>query len=160
MFHFIFSWKYREPCVQFSQYASEAPHIYCVCVRYPKYYFRCSIESRLYICIYPLILEAARPKINYFNPRLVRTLQQYVLWLQVTVYHILLLQVLQCLEYLYCKPPYQTQRNSLEIVVLYELIQINRKQFKRYNQMLPENQIVFNSNYVVCVLWVLLFQML
>ncbi len=35
--------------------------------------------------------------------------------------------ILECLQDLDCKPSYQIQREALEVVVLYELIQVDAK---------------------------------
>lgn len=66
--------------------------------------------------------------------------------------------VLQCLKNLYCKSPYQSQRNSLEAVVLNKLIEIDAQKLKGYDQMLSEYGIVFDTNDVVHIVRVVLLQ--
>jgi len=73
---------------------------------------------------------------------------------------LLLLQVLQCLKHLDGEPPDQRQRHSHEVVVLNELVEIDREQLKRNDQVLPETQVVFYSDDVVLVVRVFLKQVL
>ena len=64
-------------------------------------------------------------------------------------------QVLQRVQYLNCEPSNECQREPLEIIVLYELIQVNAQEFKGYAQMVSKVEGVVHLNNVVVLLWVL-----
>jgi hypothetical protein len=68
-------------------------------------------------------------------------------------------QVFKSLKNLYSKPSNQAQRYSLKIIVLNEFIEIDRKQLKRDNEMLPKHAVIFYSNYVICIIWIVIFKM-
>lgn len=91
MFNFVFSWEYWEASVQLRQYAAEAPHVDAHRVRNAQDYLRGAVEPGLDISVYSFILEATRAEVNQLYPRLVRTLQKNVFWLQVAMYDILFL---------------------------------------------------------------------
>ena len=93
----ILAWEYRVSSLELNQYASETPHIDGGCVWDPKDDFGSSVESRLDVCVYSFILEAARAEVDDFDAGFVWALKQDVLWLQVTMYNALLTQVLKSL---------------------------------------------------------------
>ena len=62
--------------------------------------------------------------------------------------NVLVPKVLQCLKDLNSESPYQTESNPLEIVILDKIVKIYREQFEGYDQVLPKNHIIFDSDYV------------
>ena len=66
--------------------------------------------------------------------------------------------VLQSLKNLDRESSNQVLRNADEIVVLDEIVEINRQQFKRYDQMLPEKQIVLYSYHIILIMLVVLIE--
>lgn len=49
-------------------------------------------------------------------------------------------------------------RDSFEIVVFYEFVQVYGEQFERYNQMLSENAIVFDSDNVMLIEFIIVIE--
>lgn len=74
--------------------------------------------------------------------------------------NVLILEELERLKDLDGKAADQRQRNSLEVVVLYELVKVNREELERYDQVVSKEAVVLNLYDIVLVLWVLLLQML
>lgn len=66
--------------------------------------------------------------------------------------------VLQGLEDLYCKPPDQTLWYSLKVVVLYKFIEVDAQALKSYYQVLSKEQVVFNSDNVVLIIFVMMIK--
>lgn len=63
---------------------------------------------------------------------------------------------LQSLENLNRKAPNKASRDSLEIILFYEFVQIHTEQFKRQQQMFAENGVIKDPHNVVLVILVLL----
>jgi hypothetical protein len=63
---------------------------------------------------------------------------------------------IQGYQNLNCKTLNQAQAEALEIVHLYEIVQINAQKLKGYNKVLSENKLVKFSYNVLLVLWVFL----
>lgn len=70
--------------------------------------------------------------------------------------NILFSQILQSLQNLDCKTSYQTQSDTLEIVVFDKIIKIDREQLEWDNQMFAEHYIVLDPNNVVRIIRVIL----
>lgn len=68
-------------------------------------------------------------------------------------------EIFECLKNLNSESPNQAQRYPDEIVVFDKLIEIYRKEFKTDNKMFPEDYIVFNSNNIESIIWVILLEM-
>lgn len=60
--------------------------------------------------------------------------------------HFMLLEVLEGVEQLDGKASDQTQRESLEIVQLEEVVEVDAHKLKRYTQVLSEDDVVFHVN--------------
>ena len=72
---------------------------------------------------------------------------------------VFLSKIFQSLKDLDCKSPNETEWNSLEIIILNELIKIDWEKLKRDDQVLSKHTIIFDSNNIVGVIWVIFFQM-
>jgi hypothetical protein len=66
--------------------------------------------------------------------------------------------VFKGLQYLYGETSYQTQRNPIEIVVLYELIEIDAQKLKCDYKMLSEDEVFLDADDVVHVVRIVLLQ--
>ncbi len=62
--------------------------------------------------------------------------------------NVLVPKVLKCLKDLNSESPYQTESDSLEVVILDKIVKVYREQFERDDQVLPKDHIIFYSNYV------------
>ncbi len=118
----IFAWEQWVPCVKFSKYTPETPHIYCSSVGYAHNYLGCSVEPRLDVCVDALIVHTAASIVNNFNSRLVCLFQQDVFWLQITVNDFMIALEFKGLQELDCEPANQTKTDTLKVVVPDELI--------------------------------------
>jgi hypothetical protein len=90
--------EYREARVELHQDTTETPHIDRSSVWDSQYNLRRSVEPRLNVRVYALVREARRAKVDYFDSRLVRGLEQNVLGLQITVNDIFVAEILQRLQ--------------------------------------------------------------
>ena len=70
----------------------------------------------------------------------------------------LLTQVLQSLEYLNGESSDQAERNTCEVVVLDELIEVDREQLEADHEVLPEHHVVLDANDVEGIIGVILLQ--
>ena len=59
-----------------------------------------------------------------------------------------------------CKASDERQRDSLEVIVLDEFVEIDREEFEGDDQVGSENTMVEDLDDVVCVFWILLLKML
>lgn len=100
--------------VELSQDAANTPHVDWQAIRHPQYHLRGSIETRLDIGIYLFIFEAARAKVNYLEVGTHRVLEQNVLWLQVTVNNLALLEQYQRAENLLGETSNNGERKAAE----------------------------------------------
>ena len=66
--------------------------------------------------------------------------------------------IFESLQNLNGESSYQTEWNSLKIIVLYKLIKINTQAFKCNQKMLPKNNIIFNSDYIILIIFVMMIQ--
>lgn len=71
---------------------------------------------------------------------------------------LVILLILQGLQDLNSKPPDQALWNSLEVVVLDEFIEIDAQALKGDGQVLPEEEVVFDSNDVILIIFVVMIQ--
>ena len=60
--------------------------------------------------------------------------------------YILVSKVLQSLKYLNSEPPYQTESNSLEVIVLDKVVKIDREQLERDHQVLPKDYVILDPD--------------
>ena len=74
--------------------------------------------------------------------------------------NIFVAEELEGLENLYCKSSDQGQRHALEVVILNELIQIDREELKRDDQMVTEHAVVLDLDNVILIIWIVLLQVL
>jgi hypothetical protein len=44
------------------------------------------------------------------------------------------------------EPPYQTESNSLEVIVLDKVVKIDRKQLERDHQVLPKDYVILDPD--------------
>ena len=68
-------------CVELDQYAPKAPHIDGSGIWNTNNDLGCSVEARLDVRVNSLVGEARGSKVNNLDAGLVRTLEEYVLWL-------------------------------------------------------------------------------
>lgn len=66
--------------------------------------------------------------------------------------------IFESLQNLNGESSYQTEWNSLKIIVLYKLIKINTQAFKCNQKMLPKNNIIFNSDYIILIIFIMMIQ--
>ena len=66
--------------------------------------------------------------------------------------HAQILMKLESLEYLNCKASDQVQISTLKMVRFNEFVKVHRQQFKRNNQMSPEDIIIKDAHYVVLIM--------
>ena len=59
------------------------------------------------------------------------------------------------MQHLDSKPPYEALRDSLEVVILNEFIKIDAQALKRNQEMLSEDAVVFDSDDVILVVFVM-----
>ena len=62
---------------------------------------------------------------------------------------------LECLQHLDCEASYQRKGHSLEVVVLDELVEVDREELEGDDQVGPEGAVVEDLDDVVCVVGVL-----
>ena len=74
--------------------------------------------------------------------------------------YVLVAEELEGLEDLDSKTSYQRQGDTLEVVVLDELVEVDREEFEGDDQMIAEHAVVLDLDYVVLVVGVLLLQVL
>ena len=65
-----------------------------------------------------------------------------------------LLHKVQRYKYLDGKTLNEVEREALEVVHLYELIQVNAQHLESYHQVLPKNKLVQLSNDILLILWI------
>lgn len=75
---FTFARENRYTSVELTDNASEAPHVNFHVVGQAKDYLWGSVESRLYVCVDPFLLETGRSKVNYFDARFVDSFKKDV----------------------------------------------------------------------------------
>tara|TARA_B110000285_G_scaffold101267_1_gene115263 strand:+ start:283 stop:492 length:210 start_codon:yes stop_codon:yes gene_type:complete len=63
--------------------------------------------------------------------------------------------IFERLQHLDSKPPYKALRDSLEVVILNEFIKIDAQALKRNQEMLSEDAVVFDSDDVILVVFVM-----
>ena len=74
--------------------------------------------------------------------------------------NVILAKVIQRYEYLNSKPFDQIQGESLEMVHLYELVQVYTQHFKNDHQMLSEIELINSSDDILFVVEIFIIQML
>ena len=107
LLHLTLTGEDRDARIQFNQNAAEAPHVNACRVRDANYNLRCPVEAGLDVRVNALVGEAGRPEVNYFDTRLIWTLQQDILWFQVTVDDVLVSEELERLQDLNGEAAYQ-----------------------------------------------------
>lgn len=78
--------------MEFSNNASEAPNVYFMIVLNSQNYLRGSIITALDVSVNCLFFEAAWAEVYDFNSWLVGLLKKYILWLEISMYNIVLMQ--------------------------------------------------------------------
>lgn len=68
--------------------------------------------------------------------------------------------IFKCLQNLNCKSSYKAQWNSIEVIVLDKLIEINTKQLKWDDQMFPEYAVVFDPYDIVYIIRVMFLEVI
>lgn len=85
---------------------------------------RCSVKPALYICIKLFILVSRTTKIDDFDARLVCLPQKYVFGFHVAMHNVVVSQKPKSDQELDSKSPDKRFANTLEIVKLEEVVQI------------------------------------
>lgn len=124
MIFFVLTWEQRIADIKFVKNTPKRPHINSGCISDSKYDFRRPVESTLDIGVNLLVFKTARSKINNFDSRLVYFSKEDVFWFEIAMDYLVFVKVVKRNENLYRKPLDQIQREPLEIIHLYELVQI------------------------------------
>ena len=160
LLHLTLTWENWDARIQLNQDAAEAPHVDACRVRDANYNLRCPVEAGLYVRVNPLVGEARGPEVDDFDARLIWTLQQDILWLQVAVDDVLVSEELERLQDLNGEAAYQRKGDALEVVVLDELVKIDREELERDYQVVAEYAVILDLDDVVLILGVLPLEVL
>lgn len=71
------------------------------------------------------------------------------------MHNLMVFLIFERLQHLDSKPPYKALRDSLEVVILNEFIKIDAQALKRNQEMLSEDAVVFDSDDVILVVFVM-----
>ena len=71
------------------------------------------------------------------------------------MHNLMIFLIFERLQHLDSKPPYKALRDSLEVVILNEFIKIDAQALKRNQEMLSEYAVVFDSDDVILVVFVM-----
>lgn len=86
--------------------------------------------------------------------------EQYIFWLHVAMYNPTFVQRMQALQQAVGELAHQLQGEPLKLVFLYQLVQVDRQQFKSYTSVIPKCERVKHVNHVHRVILILLSQVL
>ena len=72
---------------------------------------------------------------------------------------VFLTKIFQALEDLDGETSDQAQRDAFEIVVFYEFVKVDGKEFEGDDQVLSKHAVILNPNDIIRVIWVIFFKM-
>ena len=133
LLHLTLAWENWDARIQLNQDAAEAPHINACRVWDANYDLRRPVKAGLDVRVNPLVGEAGGSEVDYFDTGLIWALQQDVLRFQVAVDDVFVSEELERLQDLNGEAAYQRQGDALEVVVLDELVKIDREELERDN---------------------------
>lgn len=105
LFLLVVSWEKWLTCVELSQDASKRPNINFLSVLDSHNDLWRTVETRLNIGVDLLITEAARTKVNNLEVSAHGVSTENILWLEITMNDLMLLQEYQSFDYLHCIVP-------------------------------------------------------
>jgi hypothetical protein len=159
--------------IKLSSDAAETPHIDATVVWNSEHNLGSSVEPGLDVGVNFLVVEGTRAKINDLKSWLVGLFEQNIFGFQVTVNNFEHLQILKRVQELNSKSPDQIEVETLnrkilsggwlgylEFVDLKELKEVHGKQLEANNQVLPEDQVVWQMDHIDDVVGIILFQKL
>ena len=137
--------------VELSNDAADAPHVHCMAVDLAEHDLWCSIVPRAHIQEALLSFTACRPQVNDFYILPILRGENDVLWLEITVRHTGLLEMVRPLDDL--------TGNVLDAIhafescwVLFELlVEVVAEHFENEAEMLPESKPVLEPDDSVIV---------
>lgn len=156
----VLSRKNREAHIQLVQNAAERPHVDGRRVPDAHHDLRRSVEATLDVRVELVVLIGATAKVDYLDAALVRLPQQDVLRLHVTVDDVVLFHVVQGDEQLDREAANQADRDALEVVALDELVEVHAQHLEGEDEVLAEDELLLDANYVLLVLWVVVAQLI
>ena len=125
MVFFVFAGEEGVAYRQLVEDAAEGPHVDGRRVGDTQHDFRRAVESALDVRVDFLVLEAAATKVNDLDSRLGDFAEENVFGFEVTVDDLVLSHVVERDQDLNGETLYQTQREALKVVHLYEIIQVD-----------------------------------
>ncbi len=157
---FVLAREQRVPHIEFVKDTAEAPHVDGCVVGDAQHDFWGSVESGLNVGVDLFVLEAAAAEVDYLDARLVYFSQQDVFGLQVAVDDGVLAEVVEGNENLDGESLDEVEGETLEVVHLDELVQVDREHLERYHQVLPEHELVESPDDVLFVFRIPVVQVL
>ncbi len=118
--------KERIPEMHFGNNTPKRPHINLPIIPHPQNNLRRSIVPTLYVGVDSLALKTTRPEVDHTNTRLVRLLEQDILWLQIRVDDLALVQEVDRVQYLEDKATDKVKGKTIVTVALHQLVQVHR----------------------------------
>ena len=140
LFFLIFACKDRESNKEFVKNAPKRPHVNCRCVSNTHHDLGCSIETTLNIGVELLVLICSTAEINYLDSTLVTLSQENIFWFHIAMNYVKIFHVVKRHQNLDGKSANKTFWNSLEVVHLYEFVEIHGEHLKAEDQMLSEDE--------------------
>ena len=126
LLHLTFPREQRKASVELGDDGTKAPHIDGCRVRYAENDLWSAVKPRLNVRIDALAHEAAAAVVDHLDARFVLLFEKNILRLHITVDQSVVVVVLQRLQNLDGEPSDQVLRHALEVVVLDELVEIDR----------------------------------
>lgn len=68
----------------------------------------------------------------------------------------MVLLVLESLKHLDGKSADQVLGDTLEVVISYKFVEIDREELESDDEMLPENVIIVNSDDIILIMWIVI----
>lgn len=121
----VLSWKEWITHVELVQNATKTPHVDCAAVGNTKYDLGGSIEARLDVCVYLLVLEAATAEVNDLYSGLVYLSKQDVFGFEVAVNDVVFSKVVKGDKDLDGEPLDEVEGEALKVVHLDELVKVH-----------------------------------
>ena len=160
LFFLVFASKDWEADVELVEDASKRPHVDGGRVSDSHHDLRSSIESTLDVSVKLFSFIGSTAEVDHLDATLVRLPQENVLRLHVAVDDVVFFHVVQRHQQLDCEPPDEPSGHSLEVVALDKLVQVHAQHLEGQDQVLPEHELLLDSNDVLLVFWVVVFQLL
>lgn len=108
-----------------SHYAPKGPHVNCRSVGDPEDDVWCTVKPRLNISVHSFALKTTAAKIYNLDSTLCRIFEQNVLGLEITVDHVVFLQILQGVKQLDRETANEAKGKALKFIEFQEFIKVN-----------------------------------